>query len=104
MEILFYSLIYTVNLCYKIVTYAQIAGEYCTGTGTGSTRFFRLCNDMWLFTALITEFLVLTELVVWSKSRRPNSIIKCVAFGVYLAYILVSPLMWELPFFLTSAR
>ena len=84
--------------------YILIAGEYCSGTGRGSTRSFRLCNEIWLIIPLIIDFLVMVSLAVWSQSRKPASIIRQVALGGYMIYVFLSPLVWELPFFLAPIR
>lgn len=104
MAIVFYSLIYLAVLCYKITVYALATGEYCSGTGRGSTRFFRLCNEMSLVIPLAFDFVLLIGLAICFQARRPNPIIKRIAFGTYIAYILVSPFMWNLPFFLNPTR
>jgi hypothetical protein len=103
MKIIFYSLIYLAGLCYKIIAYALVAGDYCSGTGRGSTRFFRLCNETWLIVPLIMDFLFLAGLAVWFRSRTLDPVFRKVAWGIYLAYILLSPLIWNFPFFLTPA-
>jgi len=104
MNIPSYILFYVIALCYKTTIYFLIARDYCSGTERGNTRFFRLCNEIWLFIPLIIELLVLAGLAVSLRSRKPVSIIRQVVLGVYVIYTCISPLIWELPFFLASSR
>ena len=45
MPVVFYALVCIADVCYKILTYALIVGEYCSGTERGAMRFFRLCDE-----------------------------------------------------------
>ena len=47
-----------VTTCYKVAIYVLTAGQYCTGTGTGSTRFYRVCNDLSLVLLLFVDLLL----------------------------------------------
>lgn len=104
MKILSYILPYAIALCYKTGMYVFIAGDYCSGTGRGSMRFFRLCNEIWLILPLIIDFLLVAGLANWARAGKPASMIRQVASGVCTIYIFMSPLVWELPFFLTPSR
>jgi hypothetical protein len=86
---------------YKGVAYALAAGQYCSGTGTGETRFYRLCNDLSFFIPLGLDLILVALLMFWRPIRRLRLRYRLLLLALCAIYIFFSPLIWDLPFFLT---
>jgi hypothetical protein len=100
-ESLIYFLLFGANVCYKVTYYALLADVYCSGTGTGETRFFRICNEFWLVFILALDALLLLSLLALIKYRKVGQRYKLVLFGLYIIYIIFISKIWESPFFKT---
>jgi hypothetical protein len=86
---------------YKGVAYSLAAGQYCSGTGTGETRFYRLCNDLSFFIPLGLDLLLPALLMFWHPIRRLHLRYRLLLLSLCAIYIFFSPFIWDLPFFLT---
>ena len=95
-------LLYLLVIIYKFVAYVLSWGGYCSGTGTGTTRFYRLCNYSSFFILLLPDLLLLTMLMFWRPLGRLHLAIRIFLIIVYIIYVIFSHVLWDLPFFLTS--
>ncbi len=102
LESTIYLLVYGFCLVYEILMYALFSGDYCSGTGTGASRFFRVCNETWLIVMLVADFLVLLGIVILLKTKQTHWTTKLLFVGLYVVCVVISPLIWDSPFFLTS--
>jgi len=102
-EVYAYTTIFAINLCYEVTDYALLAGGYCSGTETGVSRFFRICNESWFFLTLALDFTFLLLLLLLFQVGRVESRRRLIFVVGYLAYLAFIPLVWRSPFFLTLA-
>ena len=107
-RIMAWALPFLFGSCCKTTLYSLAAGQYCSGTGKGNTRFYRLCDEIWLLLPLALDFLVVSALAMLFETRIRSIKWRLVLLGLYAVYILVSPCIlvkvWDSPFFLTSYR
>jgi hypothetical protein len=95
--------------CAQAFVYALVAGDFCSGTGTGETRFYRLCNDssFLVANALDPVLLLCLILMLHVKSGRLATDRVSFAIGVIvyqLTGILAAYVIWASPLFLQSIR
>jgi death-on-curing protein len=97
------AVVFGLTICYKVAMYVVTAGQYCSGTGTGSTRFYRVCNDLSLVLLLFVDLIIFIACLFLLKHdiKKPYAFLVVIAYGIYA---LLSPFLWDLPFFLTATR
>lgn len=103
LELTIYLLICGFCLVWEFIGYVAVWGNYCSGTGTGGSRYFRVCNDVWLIVILVISFLVFLGMTRLLKVKQTSWTTKLFFIGLYVICVAASPfVLWDLPFFLTS--
>ncbi len=103
-EFTIYVLLFSVGLLGSICTYALVA-SMCTGTSMGGNQILRLCQDYALIYPVALDFILFVGLLGLFRvtTFRPNSRI-LIVIGVVVMILVLSPAIWQSPFFLTPVR
>ena len=73
--------------CMKLLAWTLIAGEYCSGTGTGDTRFFRICYGGPVFLSfMIVDLFPLIAMFLWFRFHRTPIRYRTIAITTYVLY------------------
>jgi hypothetical protein len=103
-----YTVFFLISSCMKGLTYV-FSTFMCTGTGTGSTHGYRVCNELNLYLPLLLDLLLplafIASAVLLFKERKRETVFRSLCLMFYLVYACASPFvlwwLWRTPFFLS---